>query len=218
MLEELEQALGSPLDSQPQVPSPKPLALVISGPSGVGKDAVIKRLQEVRKEVHFVVTVTSRPIRPHEVEGIDYYFVSKAEFMDLIARNELLEHAVVYGDYKGIPKKQVRDCMLNGQDVLLRLDVQGAATVRKLLGQDAVFIFMVAESEMALVKRLVERKTESFDKLLIRIATARKELELMSEFDYVVVNADGQLEQTVSKICSIIDAEKARVHQRCAQL
>jgi guanylate kinase len=108
--------------------------------------------------------------------------------------------------------------MLNGQDVLLRLDVQGAATVRKLLGQDAVFIFMVAESEIALVKRLVERKTESFDKLLIRIATARKELELMSEFDYVVVNADGQLEQTVSKICSIIDAEKARVHQRCAQL
>jgi len=114
--------------------------------------------------------------------------------------------------------EQVLDCMRNGQDVLLRLDVQGAATVHKLLSQDAVFIFMVAESEMALVKWLVERKTESFDELLIRIATARKEVELMSEFDYVVVNADGRLEQTVSKICSIIDTEKAQVHQHCAQL
>ncbi|KAH9540808.1 hypothetical protein CY35_14G024900 [Sphagnum magellanicum] len=190
MLEELEQALGSPLDSQPQVPSPKPLVLVISGPSGVGKDAVIKRLHEVQKE-------------PHEVEGVDYYFVSKAEFMDLIACNELLEHAVVYGDYKGIPKKEPAYYIL----MFSQYNVQGAATVRKLLGQDTVFIFMVAESEMALVKRLVERKTESFDKLLIRIATAHKEVELMTG-----------AEKTVSKICSIIDAEKARVHQHCAQL
>lgn len=108
--------------------------------------------------------------------------------------------------------------MSTGRDVLLRLDVQGAATVKRILGQEAVFIFMVAESEYALVNRLVERKTESLEKLLLRIATARDEVKLMTGFDYVVVNADGQLERTVLHLCSIIDAEKARVHQRFAQL
>lgn len=107
--------------------------------------------------------------------------------------------------------------MSTGQDVLLRVDIQGAATVRKILGQEAVFIFMVAESELALVERLVERKTESIDKLVIRVATARDEVKHMTDFDYVVVNADGQLEHTVAHLCSIIDAEKARVHQRHAQ-
>lgn len=218
VLKELEQALGSPLDTQPQAPQPKPLVIVISGPSGVGKDAVIKRLQEIRGEIHFVVTATTRPRRPGEVDGVDYYFVSKPEFLDLIARNELIEHALVYGDYKGVPKKQVREYISAGYDVLLRVDIQGAATIRKLLGQDAVFIFLVAESERALVERLVERKTESIDKLLIRVATAREEVKHITEFDYVVVNADGQLERTVSHLCSIIDAEKARVQQRSAQL
>ncbi|XP_024381231.1 guanylate kinase 3, chloroplastic isoform X2 [Physcomitrium patens] len=217
VLKELEKVLGSPLDTQPQAPPPNPLVVVISGPSGVGKDAVIKRLQEIRNEIHFVVTATTRPKRPGEVEGVDYYFMSKPEFLDLIARNELIEHALVYGDYKGVPKKQVRECMSTGQDVLLRLDIQGAATVRKLFGQEAVFIFLVAESEVALVERLVERKTESIDKLLVRVATAREEVKHINEFDYVVVNADGQLERTVSHLCSIIDAEKARVQQRHAQ-
>ncbi|KAG0585791.1 hypothetical protein KC19_2G039400 [Ceratodon purpureus] len=218
VLKELEQALGSPLDTQPQTPQPKPLVIVISGPSGVGKDAVIKRLQEIRSEIHFVVTATTRPKRPGEEEGVDYYFVSKPEFLDLIARNELIEHALVYGDYKGVPKKQVREFMSAGHDVLLRVDIQGAATIKKLLGQDAVFIFLVAESERALVERLVERKTESIDKLVIRVATAREEVKHITDFDYVVVNADGQLERTVSHLCSIIDAEKARVQQRYAQL
>lgn len=107
--------------------------------------------------------------------------------------------------------------MIAGHDVVLRVDIQGAATVRKLLGQEAVFIFMVAESELALVERLVERKTESIENLLVRVATAREEVKHITEFDYVVVNADGQLERTVSHLCSIIDAEKARVQQRCAQ-
>lgn len=107
--------------------------------------------------------------------------------------------------------------MSAGRDVLLRVDIQGAATVRKLLGQEAVFIFMVAESELALVERLVERKTESTEDLLVRVATAREEVKHMTDFDYVVVNEDGQLERTVSRLCSIIDAEKSRVQQRSAQ-
>ncbi|KAI5070205.1 hypothetical protein GOP47_0014548 [Adiantum capillus-veneris] len=217
-LKEIEQALGSPLATGPQAPPPKPLVLVISGPSGVGKDAVINRLKEVRDEIHFVVTATTRPRRPREVDGKDYFFVTREQFEAMIRNNELLEYAIVYGDFKGIPKRQVRDCLVKGFDVVLRVDVQGAATIRTILGSNAVFIFLVAESEAALVKRLVARKTETKDKLLLRIATAREELKRMNEFDYVVVNAEGQLEKAVSLISHIIDAEKARVHQREASL
>eukprot|EP00897_Mesotaenium_endlicherianum_P002266 jgi/Mesen1/2067/ME000150S01158 len=183
VLKALEKALGSPLQHGPQVPPPQPLVVVISGPSGVGKDAVIK----------------------------DYYFMGKEQFGEMIAQNELLEHALVYGDYKGIPKHQVRDSMARGTDVVLRLDVQGAATVRQMVGNEALFIFIAAESERALVKRLVERKTEAMDKILARIATAREEMKRIKEFDYVVVNSHNQLDATVGLISSIIDAEKARV-------
>ncbi|KAJ4969648.1 hypothetical protein NE237_002747 [Protea cynaroides] len=107
LLRGLEAALGSPFSSEPLSPSPNPLIIVISGPSGVGKDAVIKGLQEVRKGIHFVVTATSRPKRAGEVDGKDYYFVTKEDFLSMIERNELLEYALVYGDYKGIPKQQV---------------------------------------------------------------------------------------------------------------
>ncbi|XP_002966691.2 guanylate kinase 2, chloroplastic/mitochondrial isoform X1 [Selaginella moellendorffii] len=218
MMTQLEEALGTPFDVGPQVPAPKPLVIVISGPSGVGKDSVIKRLQEVRKEIHFVVTATSRQKRPGEVHGVDYYFVSKEEFEEMIDKKELLEHALVYGDYKGIPKKQVRDCLAEGKDVVLRVDVQGAATVRSILGSNAVFIYIVAESEFALVKRLIERKTESMEKLVVRVATARDELKRLEEFDYAVVNSDGQLERSVNAICGIIDAEKSRVIQKLASI
>ncbi|KAL3684607.1 hypothetical protein R1sor_002629 [Riccia sorocarpa] len=167
VMAELEDALGFPLGQDPQSPSPKPLVIVISGPSGVGKDAVIKRLQHVRGDLHFVVTATTRAMRPGEIDGVDYFFMSRSEFQEMIENHELLEHAIVYGDYKGIPKQQVRESMNLGMDVVLRVDVQGAATVRSLLGQEAVFIFLVAESEKALVKRLIERKTETMDKMLM---------------------------------------------------
>lgn len=110
--------------------------------------------------------------------------------------------------------EQLREQMSKGKDVILRLDVQGSATIRKILGHTAVFIFLVAESEEALVKRLVDRKTEKLDNLLVRVATARDELKMLNLFDYVVENAHGQLERTVHKLCSILDAEKSRVHQR----
>ncbi|PIA49113.1 hypothetical protein AQUCO_01300160v1 [Aquilegia coerulea] len=210
----LESALGSPFSSQPLSPSPKPLIIVISGPSGVGKDAVIKRLREVREGIHFVVTATSRGKRPGEVDGKDYYFVSKEEFLLMVERNELLEYALVYGDYKGIPKQQIRDFMLKGYDIVLRVDIQGAATLRRILGDSAIFIFLVAENENALVERLVDRKTESTEALLVRIATAREEVKHVRDFDYVVVNAEGKLENAVKLVESIIDAEKAKVVQR----
>ncbi|XP_038892980.1 guanylate kinase 3, chloroplastic-like [Benincasa hispida] len=216
LLRSLESSLSSSFSSDPLVPNPSPLVIVISGPSGVGKDAVIKRLREVREGLHFVVTATSRPMRHGEVDGKDYYFVSKEEFLAMIERNELLEYASVYGDYKGIPKRQIREFMAKGYDIVLRVDIQGAETLRKILGNSAVFVFLMAESEVKLVERLIDRKTETKESLLVRVATARKEVQHVKNFDYVVVNADGKLDSAVKLVESIIDAEKAKVWQRNA--
>jgi guanylate kinase len=190
-----------------------PLLVVISGPSGVGKDMTLKRLQEMGYPFHFVVTATTRPKRPDEVHGLDYFFISKGEFAEMIEQEELLEYAVVYGDYKGIPKEQVRQALASGRDVIMRIDVQGAATIRKLV-PEAVLIFLSAESEEALVRRLRERKTEPEDQLKLRIATARQELKQLGWFDYVVINSENQLEETCQQIAAIITAEKCRVQQR----
>lgn len=190
---------------------PRPLLVVLSGPSGVGKDATLQAMQRRNTDYHFVVTATTRPIRHNEVDGIDYHFVSMGEFAEMITQGELLEYAVVYGDYKGIPKKHVRAALASGKDVIMRIDVQGAATIRKLI-PNAVTIFLTAESEEELVRRLHERKTEAADKLKMRVATARQELRQIIDFDYVVVNRDNQLEETVERVLSIIAAEKSRVN------
>ncbi|KAL2469965.1 Guanylate kinase 3 [Abeliophyllum distichum] len=184
----LEASLGSPFSSQPIVPNPGPLIIVICGPSGVGKDAVIKRLREVRENLHFVVTATSRAKRPGEVDGKDYFF--------------------------GIPKQQIRQYMEKGCDIVLRVDIQGAMTLRRILRESAIFVFLVAESEEALVKRLIDRKTETKETLLTRVATAREEVRHLKKFDYVVINKEGELESSVKLVESIIDAEKAKVKQR----
>lgn len=190
---------------------PRPLLIVISGPSGVGKDATLQMLKQLNYPFYFVVTATTRPQRPGEIDGVDYYFVSMGEFAEMIEDHELLEYAVVYGDYKGIPKKHVREALASGQDVIMRIDVQGAATIRKLV-PNAVSIFLTAESEEELVRRLQDRKTEDAGKLKMRIATARQELKRIVEFDYVVVNRVHQLEETVGQVLSIITAEKSRVN------
>lgn len=188
----------------------KPVLVVLSGPSGVGKDATLELMKRRELPFHFVVTATTRPRRPNETDGVDYHFVSMGEFAEMIDAGELLEYAVVYGDYKGIPKKHVREALASGKDVVLRIDVQGAATIRSLLPH-AVTIFLAAESEEKLIHRLRERKTESVDKLKMRIATARQEMARIGEFDYVVVNRDDELDTTVDQVISIICAEKCRV-------
>ncbi|MBN1219639.1 MAG: guanylate kinase [Anaerolineae bacterium] len=190
-----------------------PLLIVISGPSGVGKDVTINCLKESGYPFHFVVTATTRPQRPDEIDGVDYFFVSKSNFADMIENDELLEYAVVYGDYKGIPKQQVREALASGKDVIMRIDVQGAATIRRLV-PEAVLIYLSAESEEMLIQRLRERKTDPEDQLKIRIATAREEAKRLDLFDYVVINAEGKLSETCQKIVAIITAEKCRVEQR----
>jgi len=166
---------------------------------------------------HFVVTANTRPKRENEVHGKDYFFVSKEEFARMIEQNELIEYAVVYGDYKGIPKQQVREALATGKDVIMRLDVQGAESVRKL-APEALLIFITTESEEELVGRLKARKTETRDELAIRIATARKELKRVGEFDYVIINHDFKLDETVDAVAAIIDAEHHRVNHRKVDL
>ena len=196
---------------------PQPLLIVISGPSGVGKDSVLHGLKGRSLPIHFVVTATTRPRREDEVHGVDYFFVSKDEFARMIEQEELIEYAIVYNDYKGIPKQQVREALESGRDVIMRVDVQGAVSIRKLAPQ-AVLIFLTTETEESLVRRLKARKTESAENLSLRIATARQELKRAVDFDYVIVNADGALDQTVATVVAIIQAEHHRVNPRKVSL
>ena len=190
--------------------APRPLLVVISGPSGVGKDATIQLVKERGYPCYFVVTATTRPQRPGEVDGVDYHFVSETEFTAMIVSGELIEHAVVYDQYKGIPKAGVRAALASGRDVVMRVDVQGAATVRKLAPQ-VVTIFLTAETEEALIERLRRRHTEGEAQLRRRIVTARAELERAREFKYRVVNCECNLDQTVDQVIAIIQAEKCRI-------
>jgi guanylate kinase len=185
------------------------LLVVISGPSGVGKDSVVQRMKERGFPVHFVVTATDRPPRPTEVHGRDYYFYTTAEFEQLIARGELLEHACVYGQYKGIPRAHVRQALDSGQDVVMRVDVQGAETVKGLI-PEAVTVFLTCESEEELIARLRERRTESEEALQRRLETTRQEMAQIPGFDYVVVNRRNALDDAVDDVMAIIRAEHCR--------
>lgn len=203
--------------SEFELRKPNPLLIVISGPSGVGKDSVVQRMKDRGFPFHFVVTATTREKRANETHGVDYFFLSKDEFAHMIEEDELIEYAIVYGDYKGIPKEQVRNAFASGKDVVMRIDVQGAESVRKL-APEALLIFITCESEEELERRLRERKTESPDSLSLRIATARKELQRLEAFDYVIVNHDFHLDDTVDKVRAIIDAEHLKVHHRMVTL
>lgn len=194
-------------------PEANPLLIVISGPSGAGKDVTLKRMKERGYPFHFVVTVTDRPRREEEVDGVDYIFVSPEEFQRMIRDDELLEYAIVYGQHKGIARHQVRQALASGQDVIMRLDVQGAATIRRL-APGAVLIFLACESEAELAARLRARGTESEAALQARLAIAVQEMKRLPEFDYLVINRNGHLDETVDTIAAIITAEKCRTRRR----
>ncbi len=191
----------------------QPLLIVISGPSGVGKDSVVQRMKARELPFHFVVTATTRPKRPHEVHGVDYFFLSQEEFDEMIERDELLEHALVYSDYKGIPKQQVRQALASGKDVVMRIDVQGAKTIRNLC-PEALLIFLSTRTEEELVKRLKARRTEDPQELDLRLETVHQELEQVHLFDYYVINAENELDTTVDTILAIIHAEHQRTEPR----
>ncbi|MFN3374220.1 MAG: guanylate kinase [Chloroflexus sp.] len=205
----MEQVLNPVLQGKP----PQPLLVVISGPSGVGKDSVLMRMRELGFPFHFVVTANSRPQRPGEIDGVDYHFVSTERFREMIDNDELLEWAEVYGQYKGIPKFEIRQAMASGRDVILRINVDGAATIKRL-APEAVFIFLAPASLDELRHRLMLRRTESPAEVERRLAMVADELAQLPNFDYVVINHADRLDEAVGQIRAIISAEKARVYPR----
>jgi guanylate kinase len=194
-----------------------PLFIVISGPSGVGKDAVLDAMKRMRYPLYFAVTATTRPQRQGETDGVDYHFVSKAEFERMREKGELLEWANVYGNLYGVPRHQVQQALAEGLDVVVKVDVQGAATIKNVL-PEAVFIFVAPPSMSDLEERLRQRKTESGVDLELRMKAAHEEMDSLPLFNYVVVNHENQVDLTVSQIESIVTAEKCRVKARSIEI
>jgi guanylate kinase len=193
--------------------TPLPLLIVLSGPSGVGKDAVLAELRETHPEIFFAVTATTRPKRPGEIEGQDYLFLTPGRFEQLLERGEFLEHAEVYGRHYGVPKGPLREALARGEDVVVKVDVQGAATIRKL-APDAFLIFLAAPTEEELERRLTTRKTESPEQVALRIQTAKREMQAASWFDRVIVNETDSLHQTVVRIVDVARERRADANRR----
>ena len=197
-------------------PAP-PLLVILSGPSGVGKDAALAELKKLDRPWYFAVTATTRKIREGERDGVDYLFLDEDTFFKMRERDEFLEFAQVHDHWYGVPRNQVRNGLKSGRDVILKIDVQGAATVRRLI-PEALSIFMLPASLEELRSRLAHRMSESSPEMELRLEAAEAELARVSEFDYRVVNRDNCLEQAVLDIDAIISAEKCRLKPRMAQL
>lgn len=194
-----------------------PLVIVISGPSGVGKDAILNVMKERAYPFFFMTTCTTRPKRATETDGRDYHFVSQEEFQNLINTGGLLEWARVYGNYYGVPKAPVRQAISEGRDTIIKVDIQGAQNIKKII-PEAVFIFVLAPSIEELAKRLNNRRTENAESLALRLKTAESELLQIKHFDYTVMNPCDNVDTAVQDILSIIKAEKCRVKPRQIKL
>lgn len=203
----------SPDDVSFDLLHPRPLLIVISGTSGVGKDSVIRGLRRRGLPLHVVITATTRAPREEEQNGRDYFFLTREEFEDRIAEGWFAEHAVVYSDLKGIPRHQIEEALASGKDVVARVDVQGAKTLRGQYPQ-AVLIFIVPGSFDEWYQRLTRRGTESEADLKLRVVTAREEVKQIGLFDYVVVNSEDQIERAVDDVVSIINTEHMAVQHR----
>jgi guanylate kinase len=190
------------------------LVFVISGPSGVGKDTIKQCLRDSDFPIGYCVTATTRPARQGEQHGIDYFFVSDAEFCAMLNRGDLIEHAVVHGKHSyGIPIEGLRAGMRNGRDVLVTPDVQGAATLRALI-PNAISIFLAPTSLEELKLRIADPRSGRLEEMETRLKTAAVEMRRMGEFDYLVVNEDGKLDETVARVKAIVTAERLRVKPR----
>jgi len=194
-----------------------PLLIVLSGPSGVGKDTVIRELKRRWPELHYLVTATTRAPRPGEVDGVNYHFLSREEFVDWVRNGEFLEWANVHGNLYGSPLADIRAALAEGKDVMLKIDVQGAKQVKQKV-PEALFIFLVPPSMEVLLERLKERQSESEEDLALRTRNAHLEMEEQYYYDYVVQNDTGQVERTVERLKEIILAEKNRHPPRLIEL
>jgi guanylate kinase len=200
----------NPASLNPQI---NPLLIVLSGLSGAGKDSVLAGLRKSGFPLEFIVTVTTRSRRAQERDGEHYHFVSDEEFKKLIDGNQLIEWANVYGNLYGVPGKPVKEALKNGKDVIIKIDVQGAETIKRKFPQ-AVFIFLTTPSTEDITLRLKQRRTEKPSELDLRLQTADNELKKLPMFDYMVVNRQGELKSALAEIEAIITAEKCRVTPR----
>ncbi len=189
------------------------LLFVLSAPSGTGKDTVINTLKQQGMDFYVVPSVTTRAPRADESEGDPYHFVSQETFERLVSQNELLEYANVHGNWYGQPRKPIRDNLSAGRDVLLKIDVKGAATIRSKV-PEAIFIFLIPGSLDELAQRLTERQTETEEELQRRLADARKELAEQHWYDYLITNRQGHLQEAVDCLRAVMLAEHCRVHPR----
>lgn len=185
----------------------KGLLIVISGPSGAGKGTVCKELLKQMKNLAVSVSATTREPRNGEIEGINYYFLNKGNFLDMIGNNEFLEYAKVYDNYYGTPKTPVLNMLEKGVDVILEIDIQGAAQVRANY-PDGIYIFVVPPSIKELEKRITERGTESKEQLIKRMDCAYDEIRNAANYSYIVINEEVPV--AAYQIASIITAEKCR--------
>jgi guanylate kinase len=190
----------------------RPRLFVISGPSGVGKDTVIEAMRLRYLDAHFAVTATTRPRRPGEIDGLHYYFMDPASFAQRLDEGEFLESAVVYGYQYGVPRGPIRSALARGQDVFVKVDVQGADAIRRLVPR-VTSIFLAPESMAVLLQRLRSRKSDDPEVLMRRFGTASRELSSALDFDYVIFNESERVESAVDKICAIVEAEHARTRQ-----
>ena len=190
------------------------LVVVISGPSGVGKDVMIDRMIESGQiGFHFTVTATTRDPRPGEQDGVNHHFTTVDDFINMIAADELLEWAQVYDNYYGVPKKQVHDALAEGNHVVMRVDVQGAKRLRELI-PEALLIYIVPSSLDVLRKHLEKRGVNSETEMTDRLSAAAEEIGNSDLFDYTVTNEEDRLDDTVDKVVEIIESEAARVPPR----
>lgn len=197
--------------------SSQPLLVVLSGPSGVGKDAVLARMRKSGRPFHYVVTATTRPKRAREKNGVNYHFLSHEEFQQMVDKHQFLEWANVYGNYYGVPKDEISLALSKGVDAIVKVDVQGAATIKKILPQ-AVFIFLMPPSLEELEQRLKKRRSECSEDLALRLGKAKEEIKSLPLFDYVITSHQNKLDEVVSQIDAIVAAEKCRVKPRIVKL
>lgn len=196
---------------------PHPLLVVVSGPSGVGKDAMLALVREQRPEVFWAITATTRAVRPGEEHGVHHLFLTREEFLELLERGELLEHAEVYGNLYGVPKAPVREALVEGRDAIVRTDVQGAASIRAL-APDALLIFVAPPSLEELERRLRSRDTESAEETALRVEMSRQEMRDAAWFDAVIVNETGGLENAAQEVMAVIERERQRMPPRVVRL
>ena len=197
--------------------SAPPLLIVLSGPSGVGKDAALTGMRKLGLDFHYVVTTTTRKKRPNEKDGVDYHFISKPEFNQMVENKQFLEWAKVYDNYYGVPFSEITDAFKRGKDVIVKVDVQGSATIRQVL-PDSLLIFLTPSSPEELAERLARRGTHTPAELKLRIEEAKEEMNQVSAFDYVIVNHTDNLDLTILQINAIVNAEKCRVNPRVVKL